>query len=67
MCTSVQVSTETRRKCQISFEQPCGCWDSDPGPLEEQPVTTKPSLQPMTKDLFKDTNERQIEERHIVR
>jgi hypothetical protein len=28
-------------------EPPCGCWESNPGPLEEQPVllTAEPSLQ----------------------
>ena len=30
-------------------ELPCGCWESNPGPLEEQPVllTTEPALQPL--------------------
>lgn len=29
-----------------SYELPCGCWELNPGPLEEQPVvlTTEPSL-----------------------
>ena len=29
---------------------PCGCWELNPGPLEEQPVllTTEPSLQPLS-------------------
>ena len=29
-----------------SCELPCGCWESNPGPLEEQPVflTVEPSL-----------------------
>jgi hypothetical protein len=29
-------------------EPPCGCWEVNSGPLEEQPVllTTEPSLQP---------------------
>ena len=32
-------------------ELPCGCWELNPGPLEEQPVlvTTEPSLQPNLK------------------
>ena len=32
---------------------PCGCWDLNSGPLEEQSVllTTEPSLQPLN-DLF---------------
>ena len=31
------------------FEPPCGCWDLNSGPLEEQSVllTTEPSLQPL--------------------
>ena len=31
------------------YEQPCGCWELNPGPLEEQcvPLTTEPSLQPL--------------------
>ena len=31
-----------------SYEPPCGCWEMNTGPLEEQPVllTTEPSLQP---------------------
>ena len=34
-------------------EPPCGCWELNSGPLEEQPVllTTEPSLQ--TKKQFK--------------
>jgi hypothetical protein len=30
-----------------SCEPPCGCWELNPGPLEEQPVvlTIEPSLQ----------------------
>ena len=30
-------------------EPPCGCWELNPGPLEEQPVllTAEPSLQPL--------------------
>ena len=30
-------------------ELPCGYWELDPGPLEEQPMllTTEPSLQPL--------------------
>ena len=32
-----------------SCELPCGCWESNPGPLEEQPVlfTVEPSLRPL--------------------
>ena len=30
------------------YEPPCGCWELNSGPLEEQPVllTSEPSLQP---------------------
>ena len=30
------------------YEPSCGCWDTNPGPLEEQSVlpTSEPSLQP---------------------
>ena len=36
--------TEVKDNCQL----PCGCWELNPGPLQEQPVllTTEPSLQP---------------------
>ena len=32
-----------------SCERPCGCWESNLGPLEEQPVllTVEPSPQPV--------------------
>ena len=31
----------------IDSELPCGCWDSNPGPLEEQPVILKvPEFEP---------------------
>jgi hypothetical protein len=35
------------------FEPPCGCWDLNSGPLEEQsvPLTAEPSLQPL-KNIF---------------
>lgn len=46
------VATEIRREHQIcswdhSCEQPYGCWDLNPGPLQEQPVilTAEPFLQ----------------------
>jgi hypothetical protein len=39
----------TKRGTQISYscQLPHGCWELNPGPLEEQPVllTTEPSLQ----------------------
>jgi hypothetical protein len=35
------------------FESPCGCWDLNSGPSEEQSVllTAEPSLQPQSKSL----------------
>ena len=38
---------------------PCGCWELNSGPLEEQPVllTTEPSLQPQKSVFF---NRKQI-------
>ena len=38
--------TEVTGNC----EMPCGCWDLNPGPLEEQPMflITGPSLQPLS-------------------
>ena len=37
-----------------SCELPCGCWELNPGPLQEQQVflTTEPSLQPLFQDLI---------------
>ena len=29
-------------------ESLCGCWESNPGPLQEHVLTTEPSLQPLT-------------------
>jgi hypothetical protein len=49
------LSLESRKECQIpwgwnigSCELAHGCWESNLGPLEEQPVlsTTEPSLHP---------------------
>ncbi|KAL1775207.1 Lactase-phlorizin hydrolase, partial [Sigmodon hispidus] len=41
--------------CIYSCELPCGCWESNPGPLEEQtvPLTAEPSLQPPPFFFFK--------------
>ena len=38
-------------------EPPCGCWESNSGPLEEQPVllTSVPSLQPPGTQFLKTT------------
>jgi hypothetical protein len=35
-------------------ELPCGCWELNPGPLEEQPVlsTAEPSLQPQALEIL---------------
>ncbi|KAM7329170.1 hypothetical protein ACRRTK_010783 [Alexandromys fortis] len=40
-------------------EPPCGCWELNSGPLEEQPVllTSEPSLQPTRKHFDKRQNE----------
>ena len=37
------------------YEPPCGCWDLNSGPLEEQLVllTTEPSLQPLKRFFLK--------------
>jgi hypothetical protein len=50
---TVAVFRHTRRGHQIPLQMvvshPCGCWELNSGPLEEQPVllTTEPSLQPV--------------------
>jgi hypothetical protein len=38
-----------RHQISYSYKQPCGCWELNSEPLEEQPVllTSDPSLQPM--------------------
>ena len=45
---TVAVFRNSRRGCQISLccEPPCGCWDLNSGPSEEQTVllTAEPSL-----------------------
>jgi hypothetical protein len=43
-CMSEEAQDFTTDGC----EPPCGCWELNSGPLEEQPVllTTEPSLQP---------------------
>jgi len=55
MCIGVLLVYMSVRGCWIQeleltdgCEPPCGCWELNPGPLEEQPVllTDKPSLQP---------------------
>ena len=50
MCTSVLPAClcEGIRSWSYSCELPCGCWDLNPGPLEEQAVqsvllTTEPA------------------------
>ena len=37
-------------------EPPCGCWELNSGPLEEQAMllTAEPSLQPQNKSFLKD-------------
>ena len=56
---TVNVVRHTRRGHRISLQMvvshPCGCWELNSEPLEEQPVllTTEPSLQP--EDFFAST------------
>lgn len=52
LCTLCAVPAVVRRECEVPLElvigscvMTCGCWESNTGPLEEQPV---PSLQPVT-------------------
>ncbi|ERE74288.1 E3 ubiquitin-protein ligase [Cricetulus griseus] len=37
-----------------SCELPCGCWELNPGPLEEEPglLTTEPYLQPVETEFL---------------
>jgi len=49
---TVAVQTHQKRASDLitdGCEPPCGCWDLNSGPLEEQSVllTTEPSLQPI--------------------
>ena len=51
LCTlwlSSDTPEEGIRSITDDCEPPCGCWELNSGPLEEQPVflTTEPSLQP---------------------
>jgi hypothetical protein len=56
---TVAVFRDTRRGHQIPItdgcEPPCGCWELNSGPLEEQSVllTTEPSLHPQCLRIFK--------------
>jgi hypothetical protein len=50
-CTVTSLQTHQNRasdRIANGFEPPCGCWELNLGPLEEQSVilTTEPSLQP---------------------
>ena len=54
-CISVIVLDLLELELQIdSYELPCGCWEVNPGPLEEQPVflTTEQSLQPQIPSIL---------------
>ena len=44
----LHIHLHPRRGHQIPCELPCGCWELNSGPLEEQPVhlTAEPSHQP---------------------
>ena len=48
MCIGVKVSDSPGTGSSDSCELPCGCWELNPGPLEEQSVllTAEPFLQP---------------------
>lgn len=54
MCLVPEQARNDPRGCQVSWnwscscEPPYGCWESNPGPLEEQSMllTAEPSLQP---------------------
>jgi hypothetical protein len=51
LCKGVRFSgTKATDNCEL----PCGFWELNPGPLEEQPrlLTTQPSLQPRAVCLF---------------
>lgn len=45
-----RVSDPSRPGVTEGCELPCGCWELNPGPLQEQPVllATEPSLQPLS-------------------
>ena len=49
-CSAAYISTCPKRVSDFpidGYEPPCGCWELNPGPLEEQPVllTAEPSHQ----------------------
>lgn len=48
MCMSVPLEAGT--VLTGGYEMPCGCWESNPGPLQEQGVilSVEPSLSPCT-------------------
>jgi hypothetical protein len=49
-CMSLSEGVRSWSYRQDSGELPCGCWELNLGPLEEQSVlsTTEPSLQPLS-------------------
>jgi len=49
--TTLSLSSDTQEEgIRSHYEPPCGCWELNSGPLEEQSVllTTEPSLQPLS-------------------
>ena len=57
VCCHRSPGTGIRDSCEL----PCGCWELNPGPLEEQPVllTAEPSLQPLSFFPFASSFQRQ--------
>ena len=58
-CSAAYTSTCPKRASDFpidGYEPPCGCWELNPGPLEEQPVllTAEPSHQPPINDFLND-------------
>ncbi|EDL22931.1 mCG147783 [Mus musculus] len=49
MCVCERLSDPLEQELTNNWGLPCGCWELNPSPLEEQPVliTAGPSLQPL--------------------
>jgi hypothetical protein len=58
MCTMyVPIEVKRRTKVIDDWEPPCGRWELNSGPLQEQPhLTTEPSPQPQNSILTKSGN-----------
>jgi len=64
LCLRVHYYSQTHQKrasdpITDGCEPPCGCWELNSGPLEEQSMllTTEPSLQPLNAVLYKKKNQ----------